>query len=243
MTAPLQRRSGIALWRQVADQIRQTLLPPLSSGDRLPPEIDLAARFGVNRHTVRVALAALEREGIVHAEQGRGTFVSNRRRLRYPIGLRTRFSEGLEDQARVLGATLLSTEREPAGAEVARAIGLEAGRPVIRLDTLARADGVPVSLARSWFDATRFPAIADHFANTGSVTRALALSGLADYTRASTLISAMHADAEDLGLLGLSPGAIVLETRSINVDGDGRPVQYARTRFAADRMEFLVGEA
>jgi DNA-binding GntR family transcriptional regulator len=92
----LQRRTGIALWRQVADQIRQTVLTGLAANERLPAEAELATRFGVNRHTVRSAIAALEKEGILRAEQGRGTFLNDRKRLRYPIGRRTRFSSGLE---------------------------------------------------------------------------------------------------------------------------------------------------
>ena len=42
--------------------------------------------FGVNRHTVREAIASLVHEGVLRSEQGRGTFVEQRRRFAYPIG-------------------------------------------------------------------------------------------------------------------------------------------------------------
>lgn len=242
MTASLQRRSGIALWRQVADQIRQSLLPDLAPGDQLPPETALAVRFGVNRHTIRAAVAALEKEGILRAEQGRGTFLSSRRRLRYPIGRRTRFSEGLGDQALTRKGRLLDAGAEPARADVARALGLQPGNLVEWLETLSSADDVAVSRARSWFDASRFAGIADRYRETGSITRALSSFGVEDYTRKSTAISAVHAEADDLLHLSLSPGAIILVTRSINVDADGTLIQYAETRFAADRMEFIIGD-
>jgi GntR family phosphonate transport system transcriptional regulator len=153
----LQRRTGIALWRQVADQIRQTVLTGLAANERLPAEAELATRFGVNRHTVRSAIAALEKEGILRAEQGRGTFLNDRKRLRYPIGRRTRFSSGLEDQAQTRSGKLLSSETLPAPLHVATALSLPAAAPVIQLSTLSAADGVPVSAATSWFDASRFP--------------------------------------------------------------------------------------
>ncbi|PWV98893.1 GntR family phosphonate transport system transcriptional regulator [Hoeflea marina] len=242
MTVPLQRRSGIALWRQVADGIRQTLLPHLTPGDQLPPETALAGRFGVNRHTVRAAVAALEKEGILRAEQGRGTFLASRRRLRYPIGRRTRFSEGLGDQTLIRRGRLLDAGVEPAGPDVARALCLEAGAPVERLETVSSADDVAVSRAISWFDAKRFGGIAARYGDTGSITRALAAFGVPDYTRKTTMITAVHAEADDLQHLSLSPGAIILLTRSINIDPDAIPIQYAETRFAADRMEFLIGD-
>ncbi|MCY0095606.1 phosphonate metabolism transcriptional regulator PhnF [Hoeflea ulvae] len=239
----LQRRTGIALWRQVADQIRQSVLTGMAANERLPAEAELATRFGVNRHTVRAAIAALEKEGILRAEQGRGTFLNDRKRLSYPIGPRTRFSSGLEDQAQTRSGRLLSSRTTPAPPHVASALSLPADAPVIQMATVSAADGVPVSAATSWFDARRFGEIAEIYAETGSITASLARLGVDDYTRRSTAVEARHASREDLDLLGLSPGAIVLLTRSIDVDPEGRPLQYGESRFAADRVELLIDSA
>lgn len=237
----LQRRTGIALWRQVADQIRQTVLTDLAANDRLPAEAELAGRFGVNRHTVRAAISALEKEGILRAEQGRGTFLNDRKRLRYPIGSRTRFSSGLAGQIRSRSGRLLSEQTTPAPKEVSDALALPPGSMVIRLATLSSADGIAVSAATSWLDAGRFEGIGAIYAGTGSITAALARYGVDDYTRQSTAVEARHASPEDLDLLGLSPGAIVLVTRSVDVDEQARPLSYGQSRFAADRVELMIG--
>lgn len=239
----LQRRTGIALWRQVADQIRQSVLTGLAANDRLPAEADLATRFGVNRHTVRAAIAALEKEGILRAEQGRGTFLNNRKRLRYPIGQRTRFSSGLENQSQTRSGKLLSSEAIPAPDRVSAALSLPPQASVIQLSTVSAADGDPISAATSWFDAARFATIAEAYAETGSITASLARLGVDDYTRKSTAVEARHASSEDLDLLALSPGAIVLLTRSVDVDSGGHPIQYGESRFAADRVELLIDTA
>ena len=44
----------------------------------------------------------------------------------------------------------------------------------------------------------------------------------------------------DLADLELTPGAILLVTRALNTDLDGVPVQYAVTRFPADRVQFTI---
>lgn len=44
--------------------------------ERLPSELELAERYGVSRASVRQALAALARDGLVERVAGRGTFVS-----------------------------------------------------------------------------------------------------------------------------------------------------------------------
>ncbi|WP_349363110.1 MAG: phosphonate metabolism transcriptional regulator PhnF [Roseitalea porphyridii] len=242
-TATIERQSGIAVWRQIADAIRAELTGPLVDTDgKLPPETALAARFGVNRHTVRAAIRALVQEGAVRSERGRGTFVTRRARLTYPIGARTRFSAGLQGQATDRGLSLLSAATEPAGKAVAEALGLRAGAPLIRLETVGYADGVPVSRATSWFDGTRFADIGAQVERTGSVTRALALAGVDDYVRRTTTIEARHGNAEELDHLRLSPGAIVLVACALNVDLDGRPVHYAISRFAADRVTMRIGD-
>lgn len=238
----MERKTGVALWRQIADKIRHGIAAgDFPSEGRLPPETELAVLFGVNRHTVRAAIAALVSEGVLRAEQGRGTFVEARRRLSYPITARTRFSEGLRGQARERRGHLLDKAVEPAAQAVADALALPPGTPVLRLETMSEADGRPVSRATIWFDAGRFGGMADAFAETGSITLALAQHGVADYFRKSTIVSARHAEAGDLADLRLSPGAIVLVAVAVNVDAEGRPIQFAETRFAADRVELSVG--
>ena len=71
------RRGGGPLYRRLAAALgsaieRQTLLP----GTRLPPERVLAAHLAVARTTVSAAYELLERQGMVHRRQGRGTHVA-----------------------------------------------------------------------------------------------------------------------------------------------------------------------
>jgi GntR family phosphonate transport system transcriptional regulator len=237
----MERGSGVALWRQIADRIRHELEGgTLAPNGRLPTEKALAERFGVNRHTVRGAIGSLVQEGVLRSEQGRGTFVEETRRISYALGRRTRFSANLEGQAREATARLIGWSGTTADARIGEALGLAAGAPVLRLDTLGEADGKPISRAVSWFDATRFDGLADSYLDAGSMTAALARHGVADYVRRSTVVSARHAEAGALAELALSPGAIVLVALSINDDMEGRPIQFSETLFAADRVDLSI---
>ena len=237
----MERRSGVALWRQIADQIRLGIATGnLGSDGKLPPELALSERFGVNRHTVRAAIAALVQEGVLRAEQGRGTFIEARKKLSYPITKRTRFSTGLEGQVRERRSTLLAHAVEPATERVAEALALTAGAPALRMELLSEVDGRPLSRGTGWFDAERFSGFDKIYVETQSITAAFRRYGIDDYLRRSTVVSARHADPADLRDLGLSPGAIVLVTVAVNVDMEGRPIEFAETRFAADRVELSV---
>lgn len=232
---------GVALWRRIADAIRLDIVGgKLAAGDRLPGEMQLAQRFAANRHTVRRALAALQEEGVVRAEQGRGTFVQSARRLSYRIGRRTRFSDNFAGQAGELETVLLGAVSEPATARAAAALDLATGARSIRIDTLSLADRRPLSRTTAWLSYRKFPEFAERFAVSQSVTAAFRSYGIEDYERASTRISARHADAEEAAALRLAPGAILLVSEAVDADVSGRPILYGLSRFPAGALELVV---
>ncbi|HEX6198387.1 MAG TPA: FadR/GntR family transcriptional regulator [Jiangellaceae bacterium] len=69
-------RISLQIVQQIQDAIRSSQLEP---GDRLPPERDLAERFGVSRVTVRDALRSLEVLGLIRIRVGAtgGAFVTS----------------------------------------------------------------------------------------------------------------------------------------------------------------------
>lgn len=233
----IDRKSGVAAWKQIADRISGAI----ASGEydatgMVPPETQLAERFGVNRHTVRSAMAALAEDGILRRVPGRGTIIEKRERLVYPVGRRTRFSEGLGGQAGELDMQLLSEEISAAAPNVAAALKLGPDSRIVRMRTLSLADNIPISLALHSFSRDRFDGIAEEFARHHSITRALAKFGIDDYVRLSTEVTARMATAEEAERLALGANPIVLETEAVNADSSGAPIQYSRTLFAAERM-------
>ena len=237
----LERRTGVALWRQIADDIRASIGNGVyDETGRLPTESALASQFDVNRHTVRQALAALARDGIVETVQGRGSTVVPRNPITYPIGTRTRFSAGLSGQVAHARIRLIDASEIVASGTVADALGLPSAAPTLRLEMIGEADGTPVSRSTHWFDLARFSGLPGHLPASGSLTEALRACGVADYVRLWTEISAAPATGSDRTDLALEPGAVVLLTRAVNADTRDRPIQYSHTRFAADRVTLAV---
>ncbi|MTH98185.1 phosphonate metabolism transcriptional regulator PhnF [Roseibium sp. RKSG952] len=237
---PLDRGAGIAIWRQIMEWLKAEIASgAFATGSRLPPESEIADQFGVNRHTVRRAIAELSSEGILRADQGRGTFVATTP-LSYPIGTRTRFSDIMSEQNQTPEGRLLGSSLEPADALRAKCLEVPAGTPLIRLETLRIAGGVPVIAGTSWFEERRFPALVSDYAETGSVTKAMARAGVTDYTRKESRVSAALVSEEDAGHLELAPGSPVLLVDSVNVDGFGKPVHCSRSRMASGRMQLVI---
>jgi GntR family transcriptional regulator len=73
----LDQRSGVATYLQIVQQVKEALrLGTLSIGDQLPTVREVVADLAINPNTVAKAYRELEREGLVVARQGRGTFVA-----------------------------------------------------------------------------------------------------------------------------------------------------------------------
>jgi GntR family transcriptional regulator len=72
----LNRSSGLATYLQLVHQVKQALrLGLLRPGDQLPTAKEVVAQLGINPNTVLKAYRDLEREGLVAARPGQGTFV------------------------------------------------------------------------------------------------------------------------------------------------------------------------
>lgn len=229
-----------ALWKSIAD----TLLDEVTKGhyrpgDRLPTEAQLAARFGVNRHTVRHAIASLTETGLLHARRGAGVFVAMEPQT-YPLSRRVRFHQNVAASGRTPSRQVSRLETRPCDKDEAGALGLSVGALVHVTEGLSLADGVALAVFRSIFPAEPLPGLLVELDSTGSVTAALAACGVPDYTRASTRLTAVAARGTLALQLRLSDGAPVLRSVAINHDPSGRPIEYGTTWFAGDRVELTV---
>src|ERR1700736_1674597 len=72
-------RAAAPPYLQLVQQVRQALrMGVLAVGDRLPAVREVVAATAVNPNTVLKAYRDLEREGLIEARPGHGTFVLNR---------------------------------------------------------------------------------------------------------------------------------------------------------------------
>ena len=136
---------------------------------------------------------------------------------------------------------MIDASEDVATRELARELGLKTGAPLIRIEALRLADRTPICRQHHLaFSASAFPTPGEVFAGARSMTKLLAHYGIRDYRRASTRITAAVADATDAARLDLALGRPVLVVDSTDVDTDGKPLVTKRSRFAAERVEFLV---
>ncbi len=212
----------------------------LRPGQRLGGERELARDLGVARSTLRQALGALERDGVVRRVPGRGggTFAAGRmveRDLTTIVGV----PELLRSQGFTAGTRVISAAVAAADPPAAAALGLETGALLVDLVRIRLADAVPISLDHAWFPAARFPGLLE-LPLGGSVYELLAAHYGARPAEAVEHIEVVAADAAQAALLAIEPGAALLSVTRTTCDGDGRPFEYAHDLFRADRTRIVV---
>jgi GntR family transcriptional regulator len=125
----LDPHSGVSTYLQIVQQVKDALrLGIIDVGDQLPTVREVVAELAINPNTVAKAYRELEREGLVTARQGRGTFVAStlaaasvehhaRLRLELKRWLEAAERAGLEEES--IRALMSSTLREAFVREVA----------------------------------------------------------------------------------------------------------------------------
>ena len=228
------------LWRQIARDIETRIRSgSLALGDRLPTEAQLCERYGTKRYAVRKALAYLYEQRLIDGVQGRGTFV-RRPSIRYVVGKRTRYSENIRAQNEDPSTSVLRLDVRRATREVARALGLKPADKIVFLERLALVNEQPVAVTRHHFIFERVPQFVALYTKHQSITETLMRSGIPDYIRQWTRITARTATADEAALLHMPRHVPLILTISLNCDTLERPLEYAVGSLASDRSEIFV---
>lgn len=236
----MEWEEGLSTWKQIEKQISQDIADKVyAPGDKLPTEMELVRRFGVNRHTVRRAIASLVDSNIVRVEQGRGAFVQETV-LDYPLGRKTRFSQIVSGRHRLPDKRLISAETIKANATIAQHLEVRIGTKIIELFSVSEADGVPLAVATNYLPEARFAGITDIFRETKSLTEAFKRFGIDDYSRKFTRIGAQLPSTRVAGLLKQPKNRPIILTESVDVDAAGAPIEYGTTGFCSDRVQLMV---
>lgn len=205
-----------------------------SPGDPTPSERELVQQFGVARMTVRQALDTLVAEGLLERVPGRGTFVARPKRS---VGLLLSFSEEMARRGHLAESTTMLAQMEPAGARLARTLGIPQGDPVVHWRRLRRTEGQVVGIQDHFFLPSTLPGFLDQPMPT-SFYDALSLRGDRPIWADDQVVGDV-ATQDEATTLELTPGAPVLR---INRRGltTRAVIEATRMVFRADRFVFRV---
>lgn len=242
------------LYQQVAERLRADITSGHYSGEplhgKLPSEADLMSKYGVARDTVRRAIGRLQAEGLISAEQGRGTFVrtpalrlsSSRfnRQTRVP----GRGPWGIACKAaNVPGwAEMISVERVPATDDVAVGLDVEPETPVIhRCRHMHAGDPDRVLQIQDSYLIEAMVAgtpLVDQSLIPGGTYAGLDSIGHVPDTSTET-VTARMSTPEEAKILGIRNGIPVIVIHRRTYDPDDQVIEWLQVVAAADANAFV----
>ncbi len=247
-TASIDRDSFEPAYAQLANILRQNMVEGLlRPGSQLPSEAQLVERYGVSAMTVRRAINILVDQGVVTAEQGRGTFVK-------PVTLSAATFqlgqlENLFGNREGTNVQLLETRIVAADERVARKLAIHEGKRTIYMRRLLWNDNEPAFYHREYliYDPTRpiveaelevtalqqlFSGTSEARSETG-ITSSLLKHG--EISMEATLL-----DEEEARLLKVLQPMAAFCFEHLFYDFDDKPVSWGWFIGRADRLRFTT---
>ncbi len=231
----VDRTSPVPLYFQLAQQLEAAVEQGrLAPGALLGNEIDLAARLGLSRPTVRQAIQSLVDKGLMVRRRGVGTQVVHSK-VRRPLELSSLYDD-LEAAGQRPATGVLRNTVEPATAEVAAALGVAEGGEVHLVERLRSAHGEPVALLRNHLPLGLLPLPTEELEATG-LYRLMRAAGITLHS-ARQSVGARAADEGQARVLGEPVGAPLLTMERTTYDDGGRVVEFGSHVYRADRYAF-----
>lgn len=177
------------------------------AGDRLPSENELSAEFGITRMTVRNALSALEKDGLIYKKKGIGSIVHSKRKSIELLSIKgfteVMKTESLKAQTKIIKKPSLSTWGKDFFFELSKT-EIDAG--CIQMERLRKIDKEPVVLETTFVPNINLPKFCTKPFVNGSLFDTLHISYGIEILNVVQNFRAIKAQGNQAKLLGISKG-------------------------------------
>jgi GntR family transcriptional regulator len=230
---------AVPLYYQLGSVLREKIQSGhFAAGDRIPTEAELSEEYGVSRITVRQALSALEAEGLIRREAGRGTFVSELR----PFTGAMQVEGSLDDlitMAMTTSVRMIDLRSVRATPQQAQLLQVVVGAPLTRCTRLRFQHEEPFAYVINLLPHEIGRRIKRAEWKKGSVLKTLERLGYPAQDALQTVRAAL-ADATLARLLQTRIGAPLLSVERVVRSLDARPIENTHTYYRSDVYSLSV---
>ena len=213
-------RDGTPLYRQMADDLRRRIVADeFEVGESIPTEAQLSRDYRASRITVRHALDLLKQEGLLHREQGRGSFIRNRAITVGPRRL-TSFTEEVRMRGRTETSDLIGVDRVPMADDIPIDLGSSQG--LVRLERVRRADGQALAHQVTYLPVEFDVGLEEALVAKGSMYEYLRIRHAIEIDSADETYRVGPADADEASILGIPVGSPVFIVERVGFSGTRR---------------------
>lgn len=231
---------SIPLYYQLENILREKIrLGEYAEGDPFPTEEQLVREYGVSRITVRQALSALEKDGLITRRRGKGSFVSEAKGRLEPMKL-TGWVEDIIDMGIKTHTKIINFGFASPPKPVAERLRLGSDEKVLRIERVRLVQGAPISYTLSYIPPDLGAKINIKDLTIHPILNLLEKKCKLKITRGTQIIEATVADSRVASLLDVMTGAPLLKIERTVFDSSDRPVEYISILYRSDRYHYSV---
>lgn len=210
-------------------------------GERLPSEVELSRMCGVNRNTLRQAIAELTVAGILRKEKGTGTFVSAPAPSEVKHKLERIYSfRDMLGQSGIKAKTIVMDKGiEQADEYVAKTLFLGSSKKVIAVRRIRAGNGTPYIYEESFLPADTFEGFLN-FDLTGSMYDLISERFNVVLARSKQTISAVNLDKKIAKILEIEPNSAAIFSEYITFDDKNMPVEILYSYYRGDKYKLEI---
>lgn len=226
-------------------RLREEMLAKIAAGEwspgaPIPTEAELTKLYGVAIGTVRKAVDTLVNEGLLLRSQGRGTFV---RRPNFDASLARFFRQvNARGGQEIPTSRILSKALQKPSKEIAKALALNSGEQVLRLERLRVVEERTLFHEEIWLPASRFIGLLDIDSSTfGDLLYPFYEKQCGQcIASARETLTVGCADAEMAGTLAIGEGDPIVVIERTALGYDRSPLEYRLSRAAAANFRYQI---
>lgn len=220
----------------LATSIADGTYPP---GARLPNEQSLLEHFGVSRTTLQKTVQNLIKRGLIEIRRGKGTFVTQPR-IAQELTELSGFVEDMQALGRHASARLLDKQVVPASEAVARKLALAAGTPVMHIQRVRLADGMPLSFDETWLPREIGEKIIGNDLETEPIFSLLEQKYAIPLVEAEYRLEAVCADQAVARALEIEVGSAIFLIERTSYCTGHQPIDYEKLYYRGDQIQFVT---
>jgi GntR family transcriptional regulator len=235
----ISRANKLPLHHQLYDLLRAKIRDgEWKEGQLIPTEPEMINQYGVSRIVIRQVLNRLVSEGLIFRQQGRGSYVAERR-LEEGLTRIVSFTEDMRQRGLTPQTRVLFKELVPAVDDIAEHLNILPGEELARLQRLRLANDEPLSIEDSYLAHRHFPGVLNEDYTLMPLRESLEKEYGVRITHAHQVIRAVQATPEQARLLTILPKSPLLMIERISFSPQEQPVEFLRIHYRGDRYSLF----
>ncbi|TDL82899.1 GntR family transcriptional regulator [Peribacillus frigoritolerans] len=235
----IEKDAMLPLYYQLQQSIKKAIQEnELNPGDMIPSEREYAEKYKISKMTVRQALTNLVKEGLLNREQGKGTFICQKK-IEHSSSELAGFSESMISKGIEPSTFVVSFIEVKASIEQAEKLKVEQNTTLYEIKRVRYANQLPIAYEILNIPKELLP----------DLTTKVAVTSIYDYIEQKAghkihygreTIEASIAQNEDADLLKLKEGEPVLLIERLSKLNSNKPFEIVKSVYRADRFSYAI---